>query len=572
MGENAKPDRRCRRLILCAFLLAAFTLFAGLGKLALMEPDEERNAEVAREMKESGAWLIPTYNGLPYHDKPAFFFKTVALSFSAFGQTAMAARLPSALFGLALLILLFAFCRRVYNDRCAALTILIVATAPLYVAFARLVIMDMMLAFFVCASIFAGFLAEEDESRRKRWYLVGAASSGLATLVKGPVGFLLPILVLCVLHVLDHRPAALKRMFAPQNLILFFLIVLPWFLGVTRSNPDFAYYGIIEESWHRYTTNSFHRGGPVYYYLPWILLGGFAWSLLLPESMIVAWKTRARWSRADRLFVIWAVALLVFFSVSKSKRPDYILTVMVALGALIGRVFDVSFAQRHEDVRRVIFRGTILLTMIAAVGAVLLATCAVHPALLGHLSHGEDRFLWLVPSCFPVACGLILTGVVAGGARWRRSAQAAFCAFLLLPLVLFTAGFRGACAYSESKSNLALARRVSELSGGADIVCLKCFPSGLPFHLKRCITVVTDAGKEFKSNYIIFMLQRTTTWPVGVVHSSERDAWLAAHSNRPAYLIANEREYDTLAAMAAQHHISVTELEAGWWGVRLPSE
>ena len=158
MGGNAKSDAASRFLVLLAFLVAAFTLFAGLGKLALMEPDEERNAEVAREMKQSGAWLIPTYDGLPYLDKPAFYFKTVALSFAAFGESNAAARLPSALSGFALLVLLFGFCRRAYSERCAALAVLVVATSPLYIAFARLVIMDMTLAFFVCASIFAGFL------------------------------------------------------------------------------------------------------------------------------------------------------------------------------------------------------------------------------------------------------------------------------------------------------------------------------------------------------------------------------------------------------------------------------
>src|SRR5260221_10029192 len=128
MGDDAKSDSSVRVLVLLAFAVSAFMIFAGLGKLPLMQPDEERNAEVAREMKQSGNWLIPTYDCLPYLDKPSFFFKTVALSFSTFGETSAAARLPSALFGFGLLAMLFCFCRRAYSARTAALAMLVVGT------------------------------------------------------------------------------------------------------------------------------------------------------------------------------------------------------------------------------------------------------------------------------------------------------------------------------------------------------------------------------------------------------------------------------------------------------------
>ena len=99
--------------------MVCFSLFFQLGRLPLLQPDEGRNAEVAREMKESGAWLSPSYNGIAYLDKPAFYFKAVALSLAALGNTETAARLPSALFGLALLALAYGFVRRAHGVRCA---------------------------------------------------------------------------------------------------------------------------------------------------------------------------------------------------------------------------------------------------------------------------------------------------------------------------------------------------------------------------------------------------------------------------------------------------------------------
>ncbi len=197
-------------------MVAWFTLCFRLGHLPLISPDEGRNAEVAREMKQSGAWLVPTYNGVDYLDKPAFYFKAVALSLAAFGDNETAARLPSAAFGLALVALVFGFGRKVYGTRCGLLAAIIVATMPLFLMNARTVIFDIALAFFVCGAIFAGYLAEEAEGRaRRNWYLLGAASAGLATLVKGPVGFLIPVLVLLVFNRIEGRRGVWRRLFSP---------------------------------------------------------------------------------------------------------------------------------------------------------------------------------------------------------------------------------------------------------------------------------------------------------------------------------------------------------------------
>jgi 4-amino-4-deoxy-L-arabinose transferase-like glycosyltransferase len=571
MGGNAKSDATSRFLSFCALLVAAFMLFASLGRLSLMEPDEERNAEVAREMKQSGAWLIPTYNGLPYLDKPAFHFKTVALSFAMFGESNAAARLPSALSGFALLVLLFGFCRRVYSERCAALAVFVVATSPLYIAFSRLVIFDMTLAFFVCASIFAGFLAEEDEPRRSRWYLLGAASAGFATLVKGPVGFILPVLVLCIFNWLDGRRGALKRFFAPVNVVVFFAIVLPWFLGVTHLYPDFAWYGIVEESFRRYTTTTFHRTGPIYYYVPWIVAGCFAWSVLLPGSIIAAWKARTQWSRADRLFVVWSILLFVFFSVSQSKRPNYILTVVAALGALTARVFDRAFARGNGRAARLVLHGAVMLAVVSAVGAGLLAMSIIKPGTMERLLQiRSEESTWLPPVYAPVMGGLVLIALTAVLARWLGNLRVAFAAFLLLPLVVLTVGFRGLTLYADAKSFRTLASTIPELSSNTKVVCLQCFPTGLPFYLKRFVTVVSDSGKEFTSNYVIFMLSKVKPWPENVVPLAERDRWLTARDH-PVYLIARKNAREALESIAATRGVAVTELEPGWWGALLPA-
>ena len=555
-----------------AFLLGAFLIFARLGALPLLQPDEGRNAEVAREMNQSGAWLVPTYNGLPYLDKPSFYFKTVALSFALFGETETAARLSSALFGFALLAMAFAFCRREYTERTAALAVMIVATAPLYLAFSRLVIFDMTLAFFVCGAIFAGYIAERTEGRSRRlWYSLGAVLAALATLVKGPVGFIVPGLVLGVFNFLDGRPGALKRLLAPVNIVVFFAITLPWFLGVNRLHRDFAYYGIVEESFHRYTTTEFRRTGPFYYYVPWIVAGVFPWSVLLPESAVAAWRARRRWASADRLFVVWAIVVVVFFSLSKSKRPDYILSAIVALGALTARGFGFALEDPSGRAARVVQHGAGALAVVGMAAAGCLVVAAFHPqGVQGSLKLHDDESGRITALAIRLAVVLLLAAAAAAVAAWRRNPRTAVAVFVLLPLALLTVGFDGIRLYADAKSSRAIADRLPALPPRSEIACLQCFPTGLPFYRRQLVTVLTKDGDELTSNYIVFMLKKTKPWPPGIVPLDERDRWLATRDH-PVYLLARRNAIADLESIAATRGVPVTNLGAGWSGALVPA-
>src|SRR5664280_791068 len=126
-GNDRMSSLKANRWILVFFfVVCAYMLFGRLGGLSLISPDEGRNAEVAREMSQSHAWLVPTYDGLAYLDKPAFYFKTIALCFSLFGESEGTARLSSAFFGFSLVVAVFLFCRKVYDQRTATFAILIV--------------------------------------------------------------------------------------------------------------------------------------------------------------------------------------------------------------------------------------------------------------------------------------------------------------------------------------------------------------------------------------------------------------------------------------------------------------
>ena len=560
-------------ILVFSFILCAYMLFWRLGGLALISPDEGRNAEVAREMSQSHTWLVPTYNGLVYLDKPSFYFKTIALSFSLFGESEGVARLSSAFFGFSLLGVVFLFCRRMYDQRTATLAILILATTPLYIAFSRFVIFDMTLAFFVSSAIFACFMAEEyEEKLRIRWYLIGALAAGIATVIKGPVGFIVPTLVVAIFNGVEGRLGVMKRAFALRNWAVFFAVVLPWFIGLSLLRPDFPYYGIMRESIARFTTTEFHRTQPFYYYAPIIAGTFFAWSLLLPESIAAAWRARKRWSRADRLLVIWAIVVVLFFSISQSKLPGYILTAVMALGILTARVFALALNNSNGQAARTVWHGTIPLLLLSIIAALLVAAIAFNPEILkSRLSSKQAVFDLFIPTLLPLALSFAFVAFLSAVALWTRNTRLIFAAFISLPLLLLTVNFDVLSLYAQSRSSRSLAEKIpSTLPPETELVCMECLPHGLPFYLKRLITVLSSDGKELTSNYVLFTLKSAKPWPEGIVPVAQWHQWLATRTH-PVYLLADKNHLTVLESIALERGVKVTELGSNYWAVLLPA-
>ncbi|HEY8158061.1 MAG TPA: glycosyltransferase family 39 protein [Methylobacter sp.] len=568
--SSLKPDRW---ILVLSFIISAYMLFGHLGGMALISPDEGRNAEVAREMSESHSWLVPTYNGLAYLDKPAFYFKTVALSFSLFGESEGVARLSSAFFAFSLVVAVFLFCRKMYDQRTAILAMLIIATTPLYMAFSRIVIFDMSLAFFVCSTIFACFLAEEcEEKQRIRWYLIGALSAGVATLIKGPVGFVIPTLVIAIFNGLEGRLEAMKRVFALRNVAVFFAVVLPWFVGLSLLRPDFPYYGIMRESIARFTTTEFHRTAPFYFYAPIIAGTFFTWSLLLPESIVSACRRRKLWSRTDRLFVIWAIVVVLFFSISQSKLPGYILTAMVALGVLTARVFAMAMNKSAGRAARIIWHGTMPLLLLSSIAALFVGATAFDPEILkSRVTFKHEVFDLFIPTLLPMAISFGIVALLSILALWTRNTRLIFAAFISIPLLLVAVNFDTLVIFSQISSSRSLAEDIpTTLPPTTELACLECLPNGLPFYLKRLVTVLTNTGNELTSNYVVFTLNSDKPWPEGVVPLTQWHDWLAARTH-PVYLLANAGQLTLLREIARERGVDVVALDSNYSAALLPT-
>jgi 4-amino-4-deoxy-L-arabinose transferase-like glycosyltransferase len=505
-GQAAFPARDLALLLAVAGLL----FFAWLGRLPLIEPDEGRNAEVAREMLASGDLVTPHYDGFVYLDKPAVFFWMVAASFRFAGVNEWAARLPSALMALATMLLVWFLARRMFGDTPGLRAGIIFATAPLAMAFSRIVIFDMTLAFLVTLAMTSFWLALESDFKRPLFDVLFFAAIGVAAITKGPVGFLLPLLSVLVFGLVTGSLRDFKRFRWGLGALVFVAAALPWFLAVSMRNPDFPRYAFWDESLQRFATGSAKRGGSIFYYIPVYFAGFLPWSFFLFYAAIgkarEIRKLRDASYRSWAFLISWSALIFVFFTISRSKLPGYLLPSVIPLSILTARAWQRIESQ--DDARPPWLRAGFMtlagLGIVAALSPQAFRFAAVAAAAARKMS---PSVLALMPSAL-LASGVILLalGVIGRNLSSRLSgAKLAWATLALgalavpLPLVRWLPAIT---AHAEGASSRRLAAAI-ERSPEKDwpLYGFFCFRTGLPFYLRRNVNLITSTGSELTSNY-----------------------------------------------------------------------
>ncbi len=403
---------------LALLLLCWLAFFHGLGALGLMDKTEALFVEVGHQMHQRGDWVTPWWNGERFFDYPVWGYWMVALSFRLFGVSPWAARLPVALAASAVVVAtyLLLFCwphggepARLRHGR-ALLGASVLATSPGWIGWGRTSTTDMFLSSAITLALF-GFLLAWRHPHHPRLAPLGRAGfalfSAIAVLAKGPVGLLLPGLVITVFLSLTGRwrdwlrPGFLLAMAA-----LFAGVVLPWYSAATQVNGMAFLGGFLGFSnLQRFTSVIYDHPGPPWFYLPWVLLLLLPWSLFLPAAIgsLRFWRWE-RWrpaieggeERAVRqlplLLLLWLTLMVAFFSVAATKLPGYILPALPA-GALLVALWWVPMAPAEGSSSRSPFAWPLaasgwanagLLALLAAAAAIAprwAASDPAHPAL-----------------------------------------------------------------------------------------------------------------------------------------------------------------------------------------------
>ena len=319
--------------ILCLVIL----YFWGNGSLSVTAPVEVNYAQTAKEMLSAGDWLSPQIYGNYWYDKPIFFYWELLAAFSAFGVTDFAARFFPALFAAAGLLLTYGFARRLYDERTAFWSAIILGTGVLYAFLAKLILTDMSLFVFFGGTLAAFFLGYHE--RQQKFFYIAYACAGLGVLTKGPVGFLLPGLVILVFLLAARDLSALRRICLPTGLLVFAAVCAPWYIymylvhGADFINTFLGIHNVL-----RATVSEHAKWNVWYFYIGIYFIGMFPWSFALPLALYRAWRIRPSIDTRALFLLVWAVVVPVFFQLMATKYPTYSFPAFLPTAILTARL------------------------------------------------------------------------------------------------------------------------------------------------------------------------------------------------------------------------------------------
>ncbi len=447
-------------------LLSGLLFFWGLGAMGLTDRDEGRNAEAGREMLESGDWISPTFNYEPRYAKPALVYWLMSGSYHVFGVNERAARLPSAVFGLGLILLTYGFLTRVRDSTTALIGALILLLNMQIISLSRMALTDSVVIFFTTLSLYGFWLGLHAPGRRPAWLWVFYGGMALGTLAKGPIGFLIPLLTAGTYLTTmkqwrfywdEGKPVAGAAVFA--------LLALPWYLAMWSLHGSDYTASAQANTIGRFLNPMEGHSFTIWFYIPVLLLGFFPWSGWLPfawYSAFVGWRNAARTAgsepsskpaesptdvRLDWFAAVWVLATFVFFTLSSTRLPHYIGPLYPAAAILTAGYWTRCTTERGvrgatAAIHTVMLTGLLLAAAFASLPWVydnyVANTLTKEFPLAGQLSLGSGPYL--AATILLIGMGLVgyfgISEERRGGAFWAAGASLAGIALVIMQFLL----------------------------------------------------------------------------------------------------------------------------------------
>ena len=445
-------------LLLAGF--CAFLFFYGLGQFGLIGADEPRYAQVAREMLERHDWITPILGGHPWLEKPPLYYWQAMLVYAAFGVSDVTARIPSVLDSTLLVVAVYLFFRR-FRRGVEIDAALITASCAGIIGYARAASMDMALAAAFSVGMLAWWAWHESE---KRGYLaLFYVCMALGMLAKGPVAPFLAAAVIAFFAGAARDLRLVMRTLWLPGILLFCLIALPWYVAVQTRNPQFFLEFILEHNLSRFSTNLYHHREPVWYYLPVTALALVPWIVFVLAAFVHSlrawWADRKSASaqadfelQFDLFASLWLIVPVVFFSLSRSKLPGYILPAVPA-----GAVLLADYLRRHITTEEAVSKWLAVFHAVVAAAPLVPAVLIAYIVRQHRLPAGQPILISIAIAC--VLC-IAISLTLVGRQRLRMLRFVT-----LIPVVLAVAAVvkLGATAINEKLSARPLAIELASI-------------------------------------------------------------------------------------------------------------
>lgn len=482
----------------------ATTIAPFLGLVPLFDYDETIYAQTALDMMQQGEWIVPTANGMQFFEKPPFTYYMMDLCYSLFGVNAFSARLPSAIFTLLTALLLFRFGKAYRSDHFGLITALIFLSMFEVGLLARAAILDAVLNFFIAATLLFYFRWLQTNSRRHAYWcslLMGAAVS-----IKGPVGAVVPVLV-----ILADRLIARNLMETLRNIPwlpaigLFLLAATPWYLMIfIQHGPAFLYEFIVVHNLGRAMNPMQGHGGGWHYYLVVFAVSVLPWLTWIPlafQRFLQALRTEnsdqgnTSPTALMQICWLWIVLVIILFTFAQTKLPHYISCIYPAVAIILAIVIE-QHRPSFENTKALRWLSVLILLPIA--GALIafpfvyeqLTSLVHHPRAVAVLSQPVQ------PSASITVGGFILMAALGLLFYRRLSLPRSFILIgfaLQLSLLLPLAGFAGKLAQGPQQS---IASAIQKLPEDIPVYSYNLnFPS-ISFYAQRNYRIALNANGQ----------------------------------------------------------------------------
>jgi 4-amino-4-deoxy-L-arabinose transferase-like glycosyltransferase len=491
VNARSAPVQRDRWIYALLAALVAVVWLATLKDRPLFNPDEGRYAEIPREMLSGGDWIIPHLNGVDYIEKPPLQYWATAMSLRIFGQTEFGARFYTALAALLTIAAVWGIALALWNERTAWRAAAVLSGMLLFSIMGQMLTLDMSLTLYMTVALGGFLLAQrlgprrDPGAREMPWMLLAWVAAGLGVLTKGLVAVAIPgaVLILYSLHSRDYGPW--RRLRLGWGLPLFLAITVPWHWLAARRLPDFLDFFFVREHMARYLTPIADREEAWWFFGPVILAGSLPWTLPTLRVVALGWRTMKLPGEFDTaLFLwIWAIFVLVFFSLSDSKLIPYILPAMPALALLIATL-----------PRRTLQRDILLTAWLTVIVALALGAASFHWPRLIPPSDRSAYFLLLAKPLRNVAVVLLVSGAFVLARRGRDSTRdvvflgVGWCLSGLLMV-------RAAALVAPVYSGVGLSNALIGPDRQAPLYSVGTYDQTVPFYLRRTVRLVAYRGE-----------------------------------------------------------------------------
>ncbi|AZN36119.1 phospholipid carrier-dependent glycosyltransferase [Iodobacter ciconiae] len=463
-------------------ILLSVLWFGTLGHRKLITPDEGRYAEISREMVASGNWNTPRLNGIKYFEKPALQYWTTAAAFKMLGESDFIARLWPATTGFLSLLAVFFTSRKIWGEATAWLAGGILASSVWWIGNGHFLTLDMGVSAFLTFSLCGFLLAQRDGASPKEnrnGMLIAWTSIALAVLSKGLIGLVLPGIAIVAYSIICRDLKLWTRLHLFKGLALALLITVPWFLTVSKANPEFAQFFFIHEHFERFLSTEHRREGPIWYFFPILAVGLLPWTSLLPQALKKSWQSNEQF-KTNRFLLIWSIFIFAFFSKSGSKLPSYILPIFPALAMLMAQtLMDISSKALRWHFVWMVIPGLIL---IGAYPYVSTITSDNTPQM-----YNAAYAIWLVAAGLVFTGGSIASFILAG----KNKKEAAIATMVLTGLIGGQLPMVGHESYAYTNSSYHLVEAIKpQVNEQSTLYAVRYYDQSLPFYLKRTIQFV----------------------------------------------------------------------------------